>query len=116
MKLNLDLELPSSPTVLRVVGSNYRLWSASEYRDRPARLTPRQALFYRNLIDIAEQLGQIEIPVDFETPSQGHLYLDHGCVKIAVHAGFLSPLANDGDELVSSVRLAWDTTGSRAVE
>jgi len=113
MMLYQDLERPNAPVVLREQGRNYKRWRSQDYNDAPASLTERQALFYRNLMEIARQLASNYIPVDFSTPGQGALYLDRGCIKIAVHAGFLKPLKHDSDGFVSEVELAWDTTGVR---
>ncbi|HEX4693367.1 hypothetical protein [Sphingomonas sp.] len=111
MMLYRDLEKPENPVVLRSRGKGYTRLRADEYNDAPARLTDRQSLFYRNLMQIAQQLNSNYIPVDFSTPSQGQLFLDRGCVKIAVHAGFLKPLKHDEDGVVSEVELNWDATG-----
>jgi len=112
-KIPIDLEIPASPVVLRKVGTGYRRKAADEFFDEPASLTLRQALFYRNLISMATALKSNVLPVDFETASQGSFYLDRGCMKIAVHAGFLLPLENDSSGTVSSVTLSWDATGTR---
>ncbi len=62
-------------------------------------------------MQIARHLNSNFIPVDFSTPDRGALYLDRGCVKIAVHAGFLKPLKHDDSGVVSEVELTWDATG-----
>lgn len=114
MPLRIDASLeewPGSP-VVRVVKRDYVRLPASSYQDEPARLTPRQAVFLRNLIQIAEATSSGEIPVDFMI-DRTHLFLDRGCVKIAVHAGFLRELVNGPGGVVNSVRLAWDVTGQR---
>ena len=89
--------------------------AAEDFNDEPASLTMRQALFYRNLMQLAQGLKSNILPVDFETPKNGKLYLDRGCIKIAVHAAFVLPLVNDADGKVSTVELAWDVTGERFV-
>ena len=111
MMLYYDLEMPESPVVLRPQGPRYKRVRAEEYRDEPARLTERQFLFYRNLMQIAAQLNSNYIPVDFRAPTLGKLYLDRGCVKIAAHAGFIKPLKHDDDGVVSEIELTWDATG-----
>ncbi|MGY4397947.1 hypothetical protein ACVWZA_003144 [Sphingomonas sp. UYAg733] len=111
MMLYRDLEIPVSPTVLRKKGRDYKRIAAECYVARAAKLTPRQALFYRNLMDISQQLESNYIPIDFSAPTQHALFLDRGCVNIAVNAGFLKPLKNDSDGVVSEVELAWDSTG-----
>jgi hypothetical protein len=112
-KVPIDLEIPESPVVLQKVKRGYERKPANQYLDEPASLTSRQALFYRNLISIAAELKSNVLPIDFATLSQGEFYLERGCVKIAVHAGFLLPLENDSFGTVSSVTLSWDATGAR---
>jgi hypothetical protein len=110
--LAVELEIPESPTVLRVRKADYARKRAEDYADKPASLTERQALFYRNLMQIAQHLKSNELPVEIDT-RQGSFFLDRGCVKIAVHAGFLQALENDENGTVSKIKLAWDATGTR---
>jgi hypothetical protein len=70
-------------------------------------LTPRQAVFYRNLIRLAEQLQSDEIPIDFIDAKGDHMAMDLGCVKIAEHAGFLHPLTDGASGYMQTVRLSW---------
>jgi hypothetical protein len=80
---------------------------ASDYMDVAARLTPRQAAFYRNLIRIAAELGSEDIPVEFELPNGHAVYLDRGCIKIAEHAGFIELLRDGASGNVETIRLTW---------
>jgi hypothetical protein len=92
--------------VTRERGPHYRRKPVSEFQDRPARLTPRQAVFCRNLITLAVATNN-EIPVDFEFPNGQSVYLDRGCIKIAERAGFIERLANGDSGAVESIRLRW---------
>lgn len=100
------LDWDESPTIRRVSPS-YKRRTAEDYRDKPARLTPRQATFYKNLIEVALKLGSSEIPVDFQDASGNHYYLDRGCIKIAEHARFIQPIQNDASGTVGTVLLNW---------
>lgn len=111
-RIDVDLEpWPTSP-VMRPVRRDYKRQAASSYQDDPAHLTRRQAVFLRNLIRIVEMTSSDEIPVDFIV-GRSHLYLDRGCVKMAVHAGFLLNLVDGPMGVVDSVRLSWDVFGQR---
>lgn len=92
---------------VRIARRGYSRRSADSYADRPSRLTPRQANFYENLIQIALAMDSDVIPVDFTVPGGDQMYLDHGCIKIAEHAGFICRLENDAAGLVGSIRLTW---------
>ncbi len=108
MPQELDIEIESwedSP-VVRSVGDEYRRWSADRFRDAPARLKPRQAVFYRNLIKMALRARSSDLPVDFVCNGT-HVYLDHGCIKIAEHAGFIEPLTNGPNGVVDTIKLSW---------
>lgn len=107
-----QLEEWSGSAVIRQRRSDYRRCSAEDYQDSPAKLTERQAVFYRNLIRLAVALDSVEIPVDFELPDGTALFLDRGCVKIAEHAGFIQPLRNGPGGTVDHLRLAWGQTTS----
>jgi hypothetical protein len=113
MRIDIELEERPPTIVVRPVSSYYERKPAVDFADEPARLTDRQALFLRNLIQLATALGSNEIPVDFELAGRGRMYLDRGCIKIAEHSGFIAPLNNDSDGVVSQICLAWDATGSR---
>ncbi|HKR25614.1 MAG TPA: hypothetical protein VJS15_10165 [Allosphingosinicella sp.] len=113
MRIDVKLEERPPTVVIRPRNAAYARKSASEFADEPARLTDRQALFLRNLIQLAGALGSNRIPVDFELLGRGPMYLDRGCIKIAEHAGFIAPLSDDPDGVVSQIELAWDATGNR---
>ena len=93
--------------VIRTVRSGYTRIPAIRFTDAPARLTPRQGVFYRNLVRIAEAVGNGQIPVDFSVPSGERLYLDRGCIRIAELAGFIAPLRDDENGVVSMIMLNW---------
>lgn len=114
MQITVELEpyLGDSPVVRRV-GATYRRLPSTAYRDLPARLTPRQAVFYRNLVRLAETLQSDQVPVDFELPNGDRVYLDHGCVKIAEHSGFIAPLRNGPGGVVETIQLAWQVEGTK---
>ncbi len=107
MRIQVELEdWPGSP-VIHQRGPGYGQKPADSFNDAPASLKPRQAVFYRNLIRLAEVLGSSVIPVQFELQDETALYLDRGCIKIAEHAGFIEPLENSPAGFVESIRLAW---------
>ncbi|MBI4184207.1 MAG: hypothetical protein HY521_09445 [Proteobacteria bacterium] len=90
----------------------YRRWRATDYDNAPAALTPRQANFYRNLIGLSLALGSHDIPVDFETADARCMWLDHGCIKIAEHVGFIAPLENNDESgTVGHITLSWRVDG-----
>ena len=69
-------------------------------------MTGREAEFCKLLIDLACQLGHERISIIF--PSQaGDLILDKGSIKFSEHRGFIRPLANDPDGVVSSIELSF---------
>lgn len=105
-ELNFEIEDWETSPVIRTVGREYERWSAGRYNDAPARLKPRQAIFYRNLIEMALIGGSVSLPVDFIC-NGAHVYLDHGCIKIAEHAGFIEPLTNGPNGVVDTIRLSW---------
>lgn len=107
MIIAVQLETWSGSLVVRTVGRSYQRRPAAAFADAPAGLTHRQAVFYRNLIRIAEAVGSAEIPVDFNLPTGERLHLDRGCMKIAELAGFIEPLRDDSEGVVSSIRLSW---------
>jgi len=107
MIIDVDLEEWSGSRVIRERDASYRRLSAADFNDRPARLTPRQCVFYSNLMRLAIALKSLEIPVDFELPNGTPLFLDRGCIKIAEHAGFIVPLQDAPSGTLEHIRLAW---------
>ncbi len=107
MRIDVELEGWSGSPVSRLAGPSYSRQSAALFLDEPADLTPRQAVFYRNLIRIAETVGGDRLPVDFELPDGMRKFLDRGCIKIAEHAGFIRPLENDATGVVAFVVLTF---------
>jgi hypothetical protein len=99
-------EWPGSP-VVRDVKAGYDRKPAAHFSDAPARLTARQAVFYRNLISLAEGVGGSTLPVDFTIAGRGPVYLDRGCIKIAEHAGFILPLQDGARGCVDTITIAW---------
>lgn len=104
--LSIALEEWTGSPVVWLRRSGYRRLPASSFKDKPARLGERQAVFYRNLLRIAVELGTLEIPVDFELSDGTAVFLDRGCIKIAEYAGFIHTLENDASGTVSTIRLA----------
>jgi hypothetical protein len=83
---------------------------AASLTDASARLTARQAVFYRNLIRLAEELGRQDLPIRFTDAEGNDITMDLGCVKMAEHAGFIQPLTDGASGFLESVRLAWKVT------
>lgn len=110
MIVRVELEEWKGSAVVRTCGSDYARQPAAAFSDKPAKLTERQAVFYRNLIRLAEAVASDQIPLDFEIPNGGRLYLDRGCVKIAEHAGFILPLEDGPDGVVDVLTLAWNVS------
>ena len=104
MRIETEFDEWQPSPVIRKAGRGYSRKAATEFRDEAACLTGRQAVFYRNLITLALALGHRDIPVDFEVSDGSRRYLDRGCIKIAEHAGFILPLADDASGTVSSIR------------
>jgi hypothetical protein len=104
---------PGFDTV-RDMNPTYKPMAAADLADKPARMTARQASFYRNLIAIAVATQSDEIPIVFELAGRGVVILDRGCVKIAEHAGFIRSLSNGPSEFLESVRLNFDVYGTSA--
>ena len=109
----IDARLESGPgfDTVRDMNSSYKPTAVESLADKPARLTARQASFYRNLIAIAEATQSASIPVVFELAGRGLVFLDRGCVKMAEHAGFVRPLVNGHTGNLEEVVLAFDVTG-----
>lgn len=112
MLIETELDEWQPSPVIRKAGRGYCRKAATEYRDAAACLTARQAVFYRNLISLALTLRSRDIPVDFQLSDGSRRYLDRGCIKIAEHAGFIQPLADDASGTVASVRLARSVDGA----
>ena len=100
------------PTVRRR-RRGYARKRAEEFAYPPSALSVRQTNFYQNLMLLAIAVGSPELPVDFETDDGEAWYLDRGCLSLAQHSGFIESLRNNGDGVVSTVRIAWDITGNR---
>jgi|SRR6185295_14983330 len=107
MIIDVELEEWSGSPVTRERTKTYERKTATSFADEPARLTPRQGVFYRNLIRLAVALKSSEIPVDFELPDGSAVFLDRGCVKIAEHAGFIEQLDDSPAGVVERIRLAF---------
>lgn len=107
IEIYLEQHAGSTSQPFHPAGQKYEYRQASNLTDKPARLTPRQAVFYRNLIRLSELLESEEIPIDFVDATGTHMAIDLGCVKIAEHAGFLKPLANGPDGKMRAVHLNW---------
>lgn len=114
MEMTAQLEEWHPSPVVRHAGSSYARKPAADHRDAAARLTERQAVFYRNLITMATALGNGTLPVDFIAADGGRRHLDRGCVKIAERAGFILPLADDPSGVVSTITLAFSVAGEQA--
>jgi hypothetical protein len=78
---------------------------AHEFRYRGNPGSPRQAAFCEILSKAAAALGSRTVPVDFTLPNGQRVYLDRGCIAMAVASGFLRPLENNERGVVSSVTL-----------
>ena len=110
--IQVDLESGPGFDTVRDMNAAYKpMWSTS-LADKPARLTPRQASFYRNLIAIAEVTQSDEIPAVFELTGRGVVFLDRGCIKIAEHAGFVRPLLDGPSSYLETIRLSFDVSGT----
>ena len=94
--LIVDIKLETGPgfETVRAMNSSYQPMNADDFKDRPARLTERQASFLRNVISVAQFLQSSEIPVAFQLTDGGCVFWDRGCIKIAELAGFIKPLKN----------------------
>ena len=100
--------LPGGSPWIHKVSTDYERQTASAFVDKPAKLTERQACFYKGLIDIAVKRGTASIPVDFTASDGTRMYLDRGCIKIAELAQFIKPLENnDSEGRVGHVCLNW---------
>ena len=79
----------------------------SEYKYQEIDFTPRQENFYQNLLQMYRIIQSKHLPVYFKDDKGKKWYMDRGCVKMAVHDGFLEELQNDSSGVVSSVNLRW---------
>jgi hypothetical protein len=109
LKINIELETwPDGPSQgFHPVKGEYEYRKAETLTDLPARLTSRQAVFYRNLIRLAEVLQSQTVPIRFVDAKDRHVAMDLGCVKIAEHAGFVEKLTNSNGGYLESVTLGW---------
>jgi hypothetical protein len=105
-ELNIEIVPWETSAVIRSAGRDYERWAADRYSYPPTSLTTRQAAFYQNLIAMALASGSSDLPVDFICNGT-HVYLDHGCIKIAEHAGFIESLTNGPNDVVNSIKLSW---------
>ena len=102
----LDFEWEEAPGAKTL--SNFgTIKTAEQFADEPAKLTARQAAFYRNLIRLAEQVGSQVLPIKFKTKDGSEKRMDYGCIKIAVHAGFIDQLDNSTNGFVENIKLHW---------
>jgi hypothetical protein len=108
MIIDVELEEWSGSPVTRGRTKTYERKAATSFADEAARLTPRQGVFYRNLIRLAVALESSEIPVDFELPDGSPVFLDRGCIKIAEHAHFIDSIIDGPSGVVDNIRLAFD--------
>jgi hypothetical protein len=106
MVIDVELEEWDGSNVTHTQTVGYRRKNAADFNDEPAGLTPRQGVFYRNLIRLAQVLKSREIPVDFVLRGR-QVYLDRGCIKIAEHAGFIEPITDGPSGSVENICLAW---------
>ena len=109
ISVNVQLERYTSGTSqpFYLAGPKFSYRDAASLTDKPARLTERQAVFYRNLIRMSEQLQSRELPLEFLDATGSHMAMDLGCVKIAEHAGFIEKLSNGSDGTMKTIRLRW---------
>lgn len=56
------------------------------------------------------------MPVNFETPAGERMYLDRGCLKIVELAGFIRPIQDDAEGVVSVNTLSWTTRTHEACD
>lgn len=105
--VDFDFEPYEGSEIIRSVKPRYSRKPASLFVDEPATLSRRQSAFYINLIRMACSLKSPRIPVDFHTADGQHFYLDRGCIKIAEHAGFIRPLADNEAGVVEHIELNW---------
>jgi hypothetical protein len=85
----------------------YEHRKAATLTDAPAKLTSRQAVFYRNLIRLAELTLSQDIPIHFVEAAGNHVAMDLGCVNMAEHAGFIEALRDGPSGYLESIHLAW---------
>jgi hypothetical protein len=107
INVHLEEHIGSTSQPFHPAGSKYEYRTASSLTDKPARLTGRQAVFYRNLIRLSEVLQSQVLPIDFLDANGAHMAMDLGCVKIAEHAGFIQPLSDGPDGKMKTITLNW---------
>jgi hypothetical protein len=107
--INIHLETwPDGPSQgFHPVKGEYEFRKAGSLTDLPAKLTSRQAVFYRNLVRLAELLQSQNIPIHFIEARGEHVAMDLGCVKMAEHAGFVKKLSDSANGHLEGVNLAW---------
>jgi hypothetical protein len=109
-----------SPTIRPLVTAakrrRYSRQPAAKHIYPASDMTERQANFYTNLVGLALVIGSSRIPVDFEDRQGNRWYLDHGCIKMAAHAGFIRPLQDGSDDVLEEIVLAWRTDGTSALD
>jgi hypothetical protein len=110
IKIVLEQYTGGTSQPFHAAGQSYKYRQAASLTDAPAKLTPRLAVFYRDLIRMATELGSQELPIDFIDANGDHKAMDLGCVKIAEHAGFLLPLTDGPDGTMKTVRLSFKVT------
>jgi hypothetical protein len=114
IRIAANLEGGPGFDTVRDLNPSYHSMRSAELADKPARLTERQASFYRNLITLAQALGSDIIPVEFELAGRGRVFLDRGCIKIAEHAGFIRPLRDGASGYLEFIELGFDAAGKRS--
>jgi hypothetical protein len=107
MPLTLNFQWEEAPGS-KTLSNPSSLRAADQFTDAPAKLKPRQAAFYRNLVRLAEQTGSRTLPISFFILDGAEKRMDYGCMKIAEHAGFIELLANSSNRVVETITLRWN--------
>jgi hypothetical protein len=107
MPLTLNFEWEEAPGA-KTLSNPGKERPAAEFKDAPAKQTARQSAFYRNLVRLAEQTGSRTLPINFLTTDGFARRMDHGCMKIAEHAGFIKLIEDSPNGVVETLNLAWD--------
>jgi hypothetical protein len=107
MPLSLNFEWEEAPGK-KTLSNPTPARPALKFQDAAAKQTARQSAFYRNLVRLAEQTGSRVLPITFMTLDGTVKRMDHGCMKIAEHAGFIEQLSNNANGVVDVISLAWD--------
>ena len=110
--IEVSTPLESGPGfhTVRPLSGTYKPMAAGDFKDEPARMTERQASFYRNLIAVAQETQSGVLPVIFDHATMGTVFWDRGCIRIAEHAGFIRPLTNGPSGYVETLELAFKVT------